>query len=192
MSTFARLTAMALLAAAMLPTQAMAQMGFGGCTGSDRVSHADADCLAASFRNKKWPTKNRYDARSTCADYGTVIALIDIKDLTDIEWTLKGSTTRRGSSLNKIRGVYCCQDRADRLCNKSDATAANCLKLFKDSAAWDTCGWGTDTEIKDTTKCRIATTCQFGDRYFWSEITVKFGDANDVNNCNGFLKLGDC
>ncbi len=200
MSTFVRLTAMALLAAlaaAIQPTPAMAQLGY--CEKGDRIWHSDADCLKASWRNKKWPKRNRYDAQNLCSEYGTVVAKVDIEHHVDTTWYLTNGS-KKGAGVHNdydVKGIYCCPDLGDTLCNLSDITTERCKALFAESSASETCrygvGSGGTTEIKlKGKKCEVTRHCNNGRYYQWTSITVKFGDTNDLHNCGGNLQVGAC
>ncbi len=195
---FARIAAVALvvaLAVAVLPTQSQAS-----CTGSDRLSGDDADCMAASFRNKSWPNNNAFDARNLCHQIGKIVVKVDIKGLNDKTWHISGSSTYRNTSpnANTVRGIYCCKDLSD-LCNKADLlTDDTCEKEWEDSDADDTCRDETVT-VSDF-QCKVEAECNYvtavGGRVYdrWIDNTVyeDLDDVDDLKNCDGHLEVGGC
>ena len=204
MSTSMRIGVVALLAAfaaIVLPAEPRAS-----CTGGDRIWHGDADCLKASWRNKKWPKKNRYDAQSLCSEHGTVVAKVDIEHHKDETWTLITSIKETGGVHNDydVKGIYCCADLSD-LCNKSDITESVCRTRFAKSPADENCK-DEDISVTDDHRCNISAQCEyhepFGDpdtpnrgwivRWNDASITTTIKHVDELRNCDGTLKASDC
>ena len=105
--------AIAVLAA--LPEQASAS-----CERSQRISHRDAECLAAEWHNPRglnvlmeW---SWYKVRNYCASLGTVVVKVDVEAAKDFTEYLEDSVMRSGESRMRIRWIYCCADLSD-LCS---------------------------------------------------------------------------
>lgn len=111
-------------ALALFGSLAIAGAGHASCTGDDRLSLSEADCLNGGHTNScssklfgHCISRNSYFwAQSTCSAQGTVVAKIDITGGTDKTWHLNDDVKRSGSHTDKhTGGVYCCNDLG--LCN---------------------------------------------------------------------------
>ena len=204
MSTSMRIGVVALLAAfaaIVLPAEPRAS-----CTSGDRIWHGDADCLKASWRNKKWPKKNRYDAQNLCSEHGTVVAKVDIEHHSDETWTLADGNKKSGGVHNDydVRGIYCCSDSSD-LCNKSDITINLCWVKFVHSGVNATCK-NASMDLTDDYKCVVSAQCKYRERLTdpddphqawavrWEDtsITTTIKYLEELRNCSGTLKTSAC
>ncbi len=199
MYPFARTAAVALLVAlavAILPTQSQAS-----CTGSNRITDDNSDCMVSSYRNKSWPNNNAYDAKNLCHQIGKIVVKVDIKGLVDKTWHISGSSTYRNTSpnANTVRGIYCCKDLGD-LCNKADVlTDESCAKEYTYSAATSRCRNETVTvsgyqcEVDGECGRRIYDTGVWVDTYWYdASIVANLGEMRDLYNCYGALQVGEC
>lgn len=84
------------------------------CERDKRISHRDAECLAAEWHNPSGMSIfGWYMVRNYCASQGTVVVKIDIKDAQDDTLHLTTSEMRTGTTRTRIRGIYCCTDLSD-------------------------------------------------------------------------------
>lgn len=127
-----------MMGALVLSVLAVSQV-HASCTGSDRISFRDAQCLAANWKNTNYIFGSSFAARNLCPDYGKVVAKIDLKNANDKTWHLRDGETRSGESHGKVRGIHCCRDLG-KLCNYSDVvTSGSCMTEFNKSTAADSC-----------------------------------------------------
>ncbi len=172
------------------------------CDGNKRVDHRNAECLDAWWDNRGVLRKNRYRVQNMCADYGKVVAKVDLKSARDRTLHLTNGNRRYGRTLHAIRGVSCCADLGN-LCNRSDVvTDDTCRRRFLASPAASYCIPRSITAKAsisgDNYRCMLSARClkQPGGEnrpyYVPSMITVQWLDAPKVKNCNGWLTLGDC
>ena len=112
-------------ALALLGSLAIAAASHASCTGSDRLTIAESNCLDGDHTNtctlrafgKCIGHSSTYWVQSSCWWSGTVVAKIDIAGAADKTWHIENAARRSGSSSsNKTRGVYCCNDLG--LCNR--------------------------------------------------------------------------
>ena len=133
------------------------------CTGSNRISHGSAECLHGWWDNNSWPNDSKFGAQNLCPDWGKVVAKVDIEAASDRTWHLDDGDKRRGSTSNRVRGVYCCKDLGDEMCDKEDVvTAASCKTQFEASDANDDCTMDSDPTT-DSTHCVFDLTCTYTD-----------------------------
>ena len=87
------------------------------CGKSNKDSHRDANCLSASWRNPRGAEglseRSRFRVQTLCAQYGTVIAEVDIRSDMDRTLHLTVSRRRYGESRPGIRWIYCCASLSD-------------------------------------------------------------------------------
>ena len=156
----ARYPSLGLLAFALIVT--VAGEAYASCTGSDRVSRDNAECLSGWWDNNTWPQNSTFGAQNLCPDWGKVVAKVDISGASDRTWHLADGSKRRGSTSNSIRNIYCCQDLGDKMCNKADmVSAASCKTQFEASAADDDCDLDGDPTLDGTTSCVFELTCTY-------------------------------
>ncbi|MYD94822.1 MAG: hypothetical protein F4Y02_14270 [Chloroflexi bacterium] len=133
------------------------------CTGSNRVSRDNSECLHGWWNNRSWPNNSTFAAQNTCPGWGRVVAKIDIQNASDRTWYLGDSTVRRGDTSSRVRDIWCCKDLADRMCNKADrVTSDSCKSQFEESNADDDCDLDGDPTT-DETQCKFKLSCTFTD-----------------------------
>ena len=133
------------------------------CTGSDRVSRDNAECLSGWWDNNTWPKNSTFGAQNLCSDWGKVVAKVDISGASDRTWHLADGGKRRGSTSNSVRNIYCCQDLGDKMCNKADrVSVASCKTQFEARPADDDCELNGDPTV-DVTHCTLNLTCTYTD-----------------------------
>ena len=187
-----RVTAIALLAGALLllPMSAAA----GSCSAGNRVDPRNAECLYAWWKNRGLLKKSPYHVSNQCAEYGKVVAKVDLVSARDRTLHLIDDIPRDGDTRHRIRGISCCSDIG--ICNRSDAvTDEGCLAQFKRvSSASMTCMWTFASAVisGDDYSCTITTTCDPELNHYRSTVTVPFVALGNVNNCNGRLRPGYC
>ena len=123
-----------------------------------------------------------YTLTTECADYGDVVAVVDVSWTDDdLSHTLNSSNSTQTGRAVAINGVYCCRDVGD-LCNRSDVvTSENCQTQFNLSEASAFCTIGTPTVENDHKDCSIVATCE-GQAY---EKTVDYLKMDDLHYCPG-------
>lgn len=186
-------TALALIAIALLLEVSPAN---AACGKSRRISHGDAECLSASWKNRGIFRMNRYRVRNMCPGYGKVVAKVDIRGETDQTPHLTDGEERNGQTQRTIRSISCCSDLGD-LCNRADVvTEEGCLRRFREvSSAAMSC-----TEISaapiisgENYSCTIHARCRNRNGVgFLTSITVPFTDLGEVQNCDSYLTSGSC
>ena len=187
----------------------VAGAAYASCTGSNRVSHANAHCLNAWWDNNPWPKKSTFGVQvmDDCHLWGKVVAKIDLAACIDKTWHLTNANKRTGSEACRVSDIHCCKDVGD-LCRKRDlVTLEGCRGQFNDSPASDSCylSGGTTYTAGSTSPSPVVTD---PDRYkcsFWAKCQyvkpdwtlgekqasindVHWLDADDLYNCNGVLK----
>ncbi len=190
MSIVARIGAVALLAGAAIGVAPAGSQA--SCTGSDRIDHGEASCLKASWRNKKWPARNSFDAQNLCSDYGRVVAKVDIEHHKDKTWYLDNGNKKSDSVLHEydVRRIYCCDDLSD-LCDDDDKTGERCIELLNRSSAGSTC-----VEAKASisgTNCKFYVKCRMEDgHYRENKRTYTMSETRSLYNCGGSLSKTAC
>ena len=186
----------------------VAGVAYASCWGDNRVHFTDAQCLHAWWDNNDWPRKNKFGVQGSCKDWGTVVAKISLQSCTDRTWHLNNDNKRRGESICRVLGIFCCKDVGD-LCNWSDATTVEgCTSQWNKSPASDTCDFDTtgtadgvtfqwpsavSTSGNDCTfyaKCDYAADDGTTQENQTSIENVFWPDADEVQNCDGELKEG--
>ena len=75
--------------AALALATVLAGQAHADCSGSQRISHEEAECLEASWDNNVDALSNgKVTAKNTCADYGAVAVKIELASCTAIHATL--------------------------------------------------------------------------------------------------------
>ena len=191
----------------------VAGAAYASCTGSNRISSANAHCLHGWWTNRAWPSKSSFGVQvmDDCHLWGTVVAKIDLAACTDKTWHLNNANKRRGKEACRVSDIFCCKDVGD-LCRKADlVTLEGCTDQFNDSPASDTCylSGGTTYTTGSTSPSPVVTDparykCSF---YAKCEYTADDGstkerqtsisnvhwlDSDDLVNCNGRLKEDSC
>ena len=185
----------------------VAGAAYASCTGGNRVSFHQAECLHGWWDNNPWPAKSTFAVRvkNDCHLWGTVVAKIDLASCSDKTWHLNDTNRRRGSEACRVNGIYCCKDVGD-LCNRSDlVTIAGCTSQWNSSPASDTCdlsdgSTSSVTADTDDHTCDFWADCQYtADDGTTQEKATSIGDvhwlnADNVINCDGELKksYNDC
>ena len=180
---------------------------YASCTGSNRVTHQDAECLHGWWDNNPWPAKSTFGVRvkNDCHLWGTVVAKIDLASCTDKTWHLNNTDRRRGKEACRVNGIYCCKDVGD-LCNRSDlVTIEECTNQWDNSYASDTCNLSDDSASSVTANtsnltCSFWANCQYtaGDGTTKQKATslegVDWLGVDKLVNCSGNLKksFNDC
>ena len=142
---------------------AFASAAYASCTGSNRITRANAECLHGWWDNNTWPSKSTFGAQNLCPDWGKVVAKVDIEAASDRTWHLANGDKRRGSTSNSVRNIYCCKDLGDEMCNKEDrVSVASCKTQFEASDADDDCDLNADPTT-DSTHCTFNLTCTYTD-----------------------------
>ncbi len=176
-----------LLAFALIVT--VAGGAYASCTGSDRVSRDNAECLSGWWDNNSWPKKSTFGAQNLCPDWGKVVAKVDIRNATDRTWHLADGNKRRSNTSHTVRNIYCCQDLGDRMCNKADmVSVASCRTQFEKSDAADDCELDGDPTVDNETACIFELTCDYtGTDGVDYEYDVRYGlswhRADDIEFC---------
>ncbi len=173
------------LAVVLLAGQAQA-----ACSGGQRTSHHDADCLDADWSNRSVPIRGKATVQNKCSDIGTVVAKIDRIAGSDWTWHLTIGEERSKSSGYKIRGIYCCKDLSE-ICDTSELSDVECAKRYRSSPADDTCQWPT-AGYESPKYCKIEATCETGNGLVRTSITVDYADTDDLRNCDGTLQVDEC
>ena len=177
------------------------------CTGSNRMTHQDAECLHGWWDNNPWPAKSTFGVRvkNDCHLWGTVVAKIDLASCTDKTWHLNNTDRRRGKEACTVNCIYCCKDVGD-LCNRSDlVTIEECTNQWDNSYANDTCNLSDDSASSvtaDTSNltCSFWANCQYtaSDGTTKQKATslegVDWLGVDKLVNCSGNLKksFNDC
>ena len=172
------------------------------CENSRRISHRDAECLSAEWKNRGVFQNNSYRVRNMCPAYGKVVAKVDLKMASDRTLHLADGNSRRGSTGHRIRWISCCADIGD-LCNRSDlVTAEGCVARFRrSSSAALTCSDATAVPAisGDDYRCTVTARCRrdprlTGGRVEWrrTSVTVAYTGMGEVRNCDGRLKSMPC
>ena len=191
--------------AALALATVLAGQAHANCSGSQRISFEEAECLEASWDNNVDALSNgRVTARNTCVSYGTVTVKIELASCTTIYKTLStGSEYWIKTQTCDVEEVFCCKDKGD-LCNISDVvTADSCLDQFSQSPASETCEQVSasiplplprpGSEVDRSDQCDITARCEIIDeQYAQTGITAGWLQVPDVYNCGGVLVLGAC
>ena len=164
------------------------------------ISQADSDCVSAMWVNRGWLKKTWYEVFNDCSEYGKVHVWVYRSNASPQWHTIAGTKVRRTNRAgHHVQKVHCCTNGGGDLCNMSDITAANCFRRWNDSPARTgdaTCTITNDDQVTvtDDKKCKVEdASCDDGDGdTATSSITVKFGDFDEVSNCSGSLKVGEC
>lgn len=195
---------------AFVAIMAVTGIAYAACGISDRVTHGNAACLHAWWDNNPWPQKSKFGAQNQCAEWGRVVAKIDIYAASDRTWHLNNGSKRRGSASNRVRDVHCCKDLSV-LCSYTDViTIEGCTSQWDKSPASDTCelAGGTTYSAGSTTPnhitasdrhCHINALCEYtaedgSTQTNQTSISYVFWpDTDEVQNCDGELKeKGSC
>ena len=194
-------TVAALALATLLAGQAHAD-----CSGSQRISHEEAECLEASWNNNVDALSNGIvSVTNECASYGTVGAKIELNSCTAIYRTLStGKEHQIWTVTCDVEEVSCCKDRGD-LCNISDVVNADsCLDQFSKSSASETCSQVSASIPSPITggdgsgQCDISADCQYTHPqtgttlHKGTDMTADWVQVPDLRNCDGELRLGAC
>ena len=183
----------------------VAGAAYASCTGSNRVTFHNSECLHGWWDNNPWPRKSTFGVQGFCKDWGTVVAKIELAGCIDKTWHLDHNNKRRGSELCQVRGIHCCKDVGD-LCNPGDVvTIAGCTSQWDESPASDTCYLSGGVTYNAS---GLASVTWSGDNCnFWAKCdytaddgttqekqtsisNVYWPDADEVQNCDGELKKG--
>ena len=189
--------------AAALPVLAVvllaAASADAACEKTRRIDHRGAECLSAEWNNRGTFKKNSFSVRNLCADYGKVVAKVDLEMASDRTLHLTDGLSRRGRTGHRIRRISCCPDVGD-LCNRSDAvTAEGCVARFEaKSSAAATCLNATAVPAisGDDFRCTVTAECARADSQSGGRrrttISVAYTDMEEVRNCDGRLKSMPC
>ncbi len=195
--------ALALALLAFLTIGLHAGDALASCEG--KVDHTDSDCLWARWLNKGAPYQSWYEVRNDCSEHGKVHVWLRRSGHNHHWHTLTGSNKVRRTNRSgyKVREVSCCPNTSD-LCNESDITKQGCIDKYKKSSAFWTCTAGSlanNISVTDDKKCKIenmrcnkTATDSNPDPGIEHDvgITAKFGDFDDISNCDGHMKVGAC
>ena len=167
------------------------------CSGGDRISWRDAECLEAWWENsgirKSWRVRNLcFLTHVASLDPQTVVAKVDLKSHGDSTVWLNSSQWRRGTTYAlKINWIYCCKDLGT--CNFSELrTLANCQEQF-DGPSTDRCR-NTSVSISGG-ECSASAECQdHADNWVTSSISWTVdGTLYPIDACgNGRLQACPC
>ena len=196
--------------AALALATVLAGQAHADCSGSQGISHDEAECLEASWDNNVDALSNgKVTAKNTCAGYGAVAVKIELASCTAIHTTLStGSEYFINTQTCDVEEVVCCKDRGD-LCNITDVvTEDSCLDRFSQSPAAETCREPSASVLPvipvsipgydAVPKCDISAYCQYAKTqsgatlHEWTGINVNWLQVPDVYNCGGVLRLGAC
>ena len=170
---------------------ALAGQAHAACGGSQRIDHDDVNCLEAGWTNHNFPIKGDAHARSQCSAYGRVVVKVDRISGSDWTWHLTSSSTREDSGGYKIREISCCSDLSD-LCDTSDMDDDGCLDNFRKSNADDSCK-DESASFTSPDQCRIDARCiAWNHSIEPTNITVRYKEVRDLQNCNSVLTVGGC
>ena len=105
-------------AVALAAFLAVSGASYASCTGNNRVSLGDADCLSGGHSNsctsrifgKCITYTSSFWAQKVCTGGRKVVAKIDLKSASDRTWHLTNTGERNGSASSKVNGIYCCSD----------------------------------------------------------------------------------
>ncbi len=191
--------AAALLAVALILLPAGA--AGASCSGGNRVDHRNAECLSAWWKNRGPFRTSPYYVRNMCAEYGRVVAKVDLKSARDRTLHLYDGLPREGDTRHRIRSISCCSDTG-ALCNRSEVvTDAGCLARYdRLSPATRTCRneFASAAISGDAYNCTITAHCWISVPppelypYMPTRITVPWLDLGDLHNCRGYLTRGPC
>ena len=171
------------------------------CGPSQITNHEDADCLRADWDTSSSPSILNpipVTTQNLCSDIGKVVAKIDMDLFSSgsIESfrleALHDGTPNVSYARSKIKGVYCCED-ISQICSKSEITAESCLDRFADSSAGHSCK-NSSAAVNASYECVITADCDrtyvSGSIYITSSVAVRYGDADNLCNDSGYLKVG--
>ena len=171
------------------------------CDADDRISHRESMCLRASWHNNGVPglTTSGFSVQNMCPEYGTLVAKVDVEGASDRTLHLADIDERRGSTLYRVRGIYCCSDLS-ALCELGQADMdAGCLGKFeRESSAARTCVNATASSSVSggNRSCTIVADCERSGGWQMgsarTRITLPWSDVDDLENCNGRLTVGPC
>ena len=170
------------------------------CGPSQRMTHEEADCLRADWNTSSSPSILNpipVTTQNLCSDIGIVVARINISsggylgEDYHLE-ALHDGTPNVNYARSKIKGVYCCED-ISQICSKSEITAESCLDRFADSPAGHSCK-NSSAAVNANYDCVITADCDrtriTSSTYITSSVTVRYGDADNLCNDSGYLKVG--
>ena len=166
---------------------------YAACGSDDRESRSDSECLSGRYSNSgsvSWNPSGEAWATNECPMRGKVVAKIDRRDASDWTWHLTDDTERHRSGNAHIRDIKCCSDLG--ICNKSDLTEDMCTDKFNSSPPSDCTR--TSTTISPTYECLFEADCSYTTDSGTTEtntssLYVLWGNADNIVNCNGSLKL---
>ncbi len=165
------------------------------CTGSDKVTDANAACMTATWTNTTTANGIIIDWTIThnCTGYGKLDALFVNGADNEVTSTLSSSTpalSGRGMTLlseGGLAAVYCCKDD-DGLCNKSDVvTASSCETRYDSSTASSSCTRSSTAVSSDHADCVFGLDCS-GTAV---DATVAWPDVPDMRYCSGTIFVSD-